>query len=148
VCKGTNTPWASTAYSAHAVSGGFSVGSSIKTYSGCSTTASGLWTTGLDTAPLPIVVSVVAQMENTLKCAGICDYSWFYVFTDVSLGVPSNSCVDAFLTLVTDNVIIIIIAGAGLAVSQLLGIIGSFMICCSDNSYCCGTGCIDPEAIN
>jgi hypothetical protein len=48
---------------------------------------------------------------------------------------------------VTNNYLVIIIAGAGLAFSQLLGIIGSFLICCSEFSEPCGTGCIEEETI-
>jgi hypothetical protein len=77
----------------------------------------------------------------------MCTFSWFYVFTDVSRGVPEKACVDSALGQVTDNSIIIIIVGAGLAVSQLLGIIGSFIICCDENSYPCGRGFMEEANI-
>ena len=86
-------------------------------------------------------------MERLLSCAGFCTYSWFYVFTDVTRGVPVNTCFDAAIALLKDNLLIILIAGAGLAFSQLLGLIGSFLICCSPNSEPFGTGCVDSAAI-
>jgi hypothetical protein len=60
VCKGSETPWAGTAYSSHAVSGGFSSGSTIIKYSGCSTTASGVWTTETSKGEFPFYITIIA----------------------------------------------------------------------------------------
>lgn len=64
VCKGTNAAWAGTSYASHAVVGGFSPGSSIIKYADCSTTAANAWKDVLKTAPMNIVVPVLAQAEN------------------------------------------------------------------------------------
>lgn len=94
-----------------------------------------------------VIVPFLAQGEDSFKCSGICTFSWFYIFSDVTKGVPGKPCIDALISQITDNALTIIIVGAGLVVSQLLGIIGSFMICCSDNSQCCGTGCVAPASL-
>lgn len=143
-CKGTNAAWVGTAYASHAPGSGFDAGSTVIKYADCTTTAAEAWKTAIATAPLPIVLSVVSQGEVNLKCGGICTFSWFYIFSDVTKGLPERTCVDALIGQITDNSMTILIVGAALMLSQLLGIIGSFMICCSANSQCCGTGCTPP----
>lgn len=147
VCKGTNAAWVGTAYASHAPSNGFNAGSSIIKYADCSTTASNEWENLLANPPFNVIIPFLSQGEDIFKCSGVCTFSWFYIFSDVTKGVPERPCIDALIGQITDNSMTILIVGAGLVLSQLLGIIGSFMICCNENSQCCGTGCMEPEAL-
>jgi hypothetical protein len=145
VCKGTNTAWVGTAYASHAVSGGFSAGSSIIKYADCTTTAANTWKTVTTQPPMGVIIPFITQGEDLFSCSGVCEFTWFYIFSDVSKGLPKKACIDAMIGTITDNATTIMIVGAGLVLSQLLGLIGSFMICCSPSSECCGTLCIDPK---
>ncbi len=102
VCKGSNSPWVGTAYSSHAVPGGFSTSSDIITYSQYATLYAIVQSYSTSQSYVPVVVSSMAILEDKLNCAGLCTFSWFYVFTDVSKGLPEGTCVDKLLGLLTD----------------------------------------------
>mmetsp|Transcript_48674 Transcript_48674/g.35832 ORF Transcript_48674/g.35832 Transcript_48674/m.35832 type:complete len:91 (+) Transcript_48674:580-852(+) len=68
--------------------------------------------------------------ETEFQCAGLCELSKFYTFSEVGLGPPYQNCTQAINDYVSSKFPLWAAFFFIFAITLACGIVASFMICC------------------
>jgi hypothetical protein len=75
-------------------------------------------------------MQLLDYVETHFVCAGFCDISEFYTFSDVGLGPPTIGCVDAVTNSLSSSLLLYGGVTLGVASLFLFGIISTCITCC------------------
>jgi hypothetical protein len=69
-------------------------------------------------------------LETTFTCAGICENSIYYTYSNITEGIPTLTCTESVVNTINSNFLIYGIIAFAMAAGALMGLIASCVTCC------------------
>jgi hypothetical protein len=75
-------------------------------------------------------MNALNALETTFTCAGICENSIYYTYSNITKGVPTLTCTESMINTVNNNFVIYGVISFAMAAGAFLGLMASFVTCC------------------
>lgn len=75
-------------------------------------------------------MNALDALETTFNCAGICQSSIYYTYSDIPKGIPSLTCTQSIVDYINAEFILFSIIAFSLAGGAFMGMLASCVTCC------------------